>query len=315
MPNTVVMDDIQRMLVEYELSHSHVELLHSTDHFNAKIVTKSEIYFLKILGVGYSEARLTSQFRFTDFLRDGGLSIPAPVATVAGRRFARLGVDDGRRLGALFPWIEGETLGDRVENHWLERCGELLARLHVQAQRFEPPPEFETSSWDEVYAPPDGGWLDSILAELPIDSEGRAIIRQVVSRTRDLVLLLQCDRESYGLIHADFHGENLIFDGKDIWIVDCEDFGWGHLLFDVAWSALLFAKHHPNSKASFDSFRKGYERIRPLSSTEIELLPVFQLAAGICALEMIDTSSVEHEDPVSIAWFDFIIRWLQSNLV
>jgi Ser/Thr protein kinase RdoA (MazF antagonist) len=165
-----------------------------------------------------------------------------------------------------------------------------------------------------VYAPGEEGWLRSFLANSPLDDEAKEIIEGAAARTRTLDSRLPDDRQNYWLIHADFHGGNLIFDGETIWIIDLEDVGWGHLLFDVAWSAVLFAKHHPGSGGALEPLLSGYERVRPFSAGEIALLPEFQLAAGIGAIEMIHTSAIANDDPLAIEWFDFAVTWLQTHL-
>ncbi|HLJ12729.1 MAG TPA: hypothetical protein VKU82_16150 [Planctomycetaceae bacterium] len=93
---------IQRALGEFELRSTQVEVLNSTDHCNAKIVTDSGDYCLKILAPGYSEGRLRSQMKFADFLRNGGLPIPAPLETTAGHRFATMFAAGEARFGRTF---------------------------------------------------------------------------------------------------------------------------------------------------------------------------------------------------------------------
>ena len=47
------------------------------------------------------------------------------------------------------------------------------------------------------------------------------------------------------------------------------------------WPTVLFAKHHPDANEFLEPFLRGYERKRPLSAREKELLPEFLLAAGL----------------------------------
>ena len=77
---------------------------------------------------------------------------------------------------------------------------------------------------------------------------------------------------------------------------------------------MLFAKHHPDAGEFLQPLLRGYERIRPLSVAEKELLPEFQVAAGIGAVEMVDTSPLVNDDHVANEWFDFAVRWLRRHL-
>jgi Ser/Thr protein kinase RdoA (MazF antagonist) len=132
MPDDDPTEIIQRMLNEFELCSPVVELLTSTDHCNAKIVTESDSYFLKVLASGTTEAQLHSRLQFADFLREGGLPIPALVETWNGRRFATTSIADEKRLGVLSRWIDGETLDDRSEANWRESA-ELPLRTSSRA--------------------------------------------------------------------------------------------------------------------------------------------------------------------------------------
>jgi Ser/Thr protein kinase RdoA (MazF antagonist) len=305
---------IQRALDEFELVHPRVELLESVDHCNARVLTESGTFFVKILANDHTATQLHSRLQFAEFLRDGGLNIPPTIATRTGRPFASVLVGRDVRQAVMSRWIEGETLGDQTDLHWIERCGELLSRLHLRSQTYDPPDEFEVRSWDDVYAPSEDGWLRPFLANSPVDDAAKEVIESAAARTRSIDERLLRDRQTYGLIHADFHGDNLIFDGEAIWIVDLEDVGWGHFPFDLAWPVVLFAKNHPDVAKFSKPFLRGYERMRPLSLGEKELLPEFLLAAGLGALEMIDSSSIANDSPKAQEWLRSIVEWLRSHL-
>ena len=288
---------VESALDEFGMRASTIELLNSTNHFNAKITVDSGSYFLKILDSDCTETRLKSRFQFLDFLRERELHIPVSISTVGGERFSKLFMDGEERLAVLYDWIDGQTLGDATDEHSIGNRGALLARWHVQSQQFNPPHGFDVPSWDDVCAPTSNGWLRSFLDESPIDREGLEVIHVAAERTRSIASRLPMNRHNHGLIHADFHGDNLICDGHRIWIVDCDDLGWGYFLFDIAWPALMFAKHHPDAGSFLTPFLRGYERIRPLNDQEQELLPLFLLGAGMGALEMIHSSPIANDAP------------------
>jgi Ser/Thr protein kinase RdoA (MazF antagonist) len=302
------------MLHAFGVRSQSIEPLDSSEHCNAKIVTESGSYFLKILPTGYSNACLHSKLRFADYLREGGLPIPATLASKVGPPVASVQVAGVERLAVLSQWIEGETFGDRLDAHSLEMSGQLLARLHARSQCYDPPADFSVRAWEEVYAPSPESWLRSFLAEASIDGEANQILQEAAAQMRTISSRLPKTRATYGLIHGDFHGDNLIFDGDTVWIVDLEDFGWGHFLFDLTWPCALSAKHHPDADAFLEPLLQGYESIRPLSVVEQELLPAFQIAAGLGVVEMVSTSPLADDDPVRRDWLEFSIRWLQRHL-
>jgi Ser/Thr protein kinase RdoA (MazF antagonist) len=314
MSTDVTIGMIQGALNDFGLRAATVQHLESTNHCNAKIITGSDDYFLKILADDCTESHLRSRLQFLSFLREGGLSIPASIATTSGQPFSRVPTGSGERLATLSRWIDGQTLRDRTDEHWIERCGKLLAQLHFRSQTFHPDDRFKATVWDGICAPPDSGWFQSFLADAALDAAAREIIDRAAARTRTIHDRLPKDRSNYGLIHADFHGDNLIFDGRRIWIVDFDDVGWGYFLFDVGWPAVLFAKHHPEVEGFLAPFLQGYEQVRPLSDVERELLPDFRLAAGIGALEMVHSSPVANDAPLAQEWFRTIVEWFRVQL-
>lgn len=304
---------IQRALCEFDLREPQVEILDDSSHCTARISTPDGEFFLKLLAAENSETQLQSRMEFADFLRNGGLAIPGVVESRTGERFVRGSEGACERLAVLSRWIDGETLGDRTDDHWIDSFGRLLGRLHILSQEFSPTDCHALRRWDEIYAPAGEGWLPSFLACSPFNDEEKVVVERALARTRTIADRLTNDRTTYGLIHADFHGDNLIFDGRTIWIVDLDDVGWGHYLFDITWPAILFAKHHPDSGDFLPRFLRGYESVRPLSVAETRLLPEFLLAAGIGALEMIHTSPAANDSPIARAWYTFILDWLRTH--
>lgn len=302
-------------LEAFGVPNSRVELLDSTDHCNAKVVTERGNFFLKILSSDQSETALSSQLMFVEFLRDGGLNIPNTIPTGSGQNYVSMALGDNQRQAVMSEWIDGDSLGNQKGSQWIKASGELLARLHVRSQEFDPPEGFRLRAWDDVYLPFENGWLSSLLANSPFDEAGIEIIKNAAARTRTINEKLPRNRQNYGLIHADFHEDNLIFDGQRLWIIDLVDVGWGHFLFDLAWPAVLFAKHHPDAEDFLPPFLQGYEQIRPLSVEEKELLPEFLLAAGMGALEMVDSSPIANDSPIAQEWLTSILKWLQKHLI
>ena len=169
---------VQLVLNEFELRNPIVELLDSIDHRNAKVVTDSGNYFLKILVSDHTEAGLHSRLHFAGFLRDGGLSVPPTIATKTGLRSASVCVGSEKRQAVMYQWIDGETLGRHAVEQWVERCGELLARLHIRSQEYNPPDGLEFRPWDDVYAPAEDGWLRQFLAYSPLDDPEKEVIER-----------------------------------------------------------------------------------------------------------------------------------------
>ncbi len=302
---------IDELLAGFGLRGAAVELLGRSPHVNLRVRSRDGDYFLKIASDAYDAGRIRSQLAFMDYLRNGGLPVVETFPASNGEPCARSA--DGRSTGILSRWIHGRLVSELPEPQWPGRCGELLARLHRHSAAFAPPAGFDIRSWEHIYAPPPDGWLIPFLDQAAFDDDSRSVILQSAEQTRRLVRHLADHDDLFGVIHADFHRENLIYDGTTVWIIDFEEIGWGHYLFDVTWPELLYARRHDPSRYSAQ-FRGGYERVRPFTAAEIGHMPQFRLAAGIGALEMIDTSPAPNDGPVAREWFAFIIDWMRRSL-
>jgi Ser/Thr protein kinase RdoA (MazF antagonist) len=185
--------------------------------------------------------------------------------------------------------------------------------VHERSCEFQPSAGFALRVWDEVYAPETGGWLDQLLAGTAFDDASRSVILTSAERLGSILQRFPKSKDTYGAIHADFHLDNLMFDGTNVWIIDFEDAGWGHFLFDLTWPGALSAKHNEGSRF-LELFRAGYEQVRPLCAVDNDALAGFLLAAGIGVLDMVHTSPVANESRVAREWFSFAVDWLGKNL-
>ena len=59
---------------------------------------------------------------------------------------------------------------------------------------------------------------------------------------------------------------------------------------------------------------KGYEAVAGLSPLEKKRLPEFRLAAGLAALEMIHSSSVNPLGEIAREWVSAILDWIRKDL-
>lgn len=302
----------RELLARFDLGGAVAEPLPGTTHHNHRIRTPAGDFFLKVVDRRFPESRIRSQLAFMNHLRTGGLPVLETIATTDGEPFAKSA--EGRSIGILSRWIDGRNVSELDGDGWVERCGELLARFHQRAATFRPADGFEARAWDEMYAPAvGGGWLGEFLPRAPFDDDDRRTVLEAVDRVREMCRRFPRNSDTYGLIHADFHADNLIFDGETIWIVDFEEFGRGHFLFDLTWPEALYAKHHGSVEDFSRRFRAGYASVISLADYEEELT-AFRLAAGIGVLEMIDTLPVSNDSERTREWFTFALDWMRKLL-
>jgi Ser/Thr protein kinase RdoA (MazF antagonist) len=87
----------------------------------------------------------------------------------------------------------------------------------------------------------------------------------VLRQARDVEGEMGEGLEAFGLMHADLHYGNLLYEGDTVKAIDFDDCGFGNLLYDM--SPMLNAMvEWPNYAALRAAMLEGYRRVRPLSA-------------------------------------------------
>jgi Ser/Thr protein kinase RdoA (MazF antagonist) len=184
----------------------------------------------------------------------------------------------------LLTWVEGTVRrpGGGLGACGVHQLGRALGHLHRAAERFEPPTDFVLPRWDaeamfterSPYRP------DPISAFLT--GADMAVFASVADRTAEIFASLGTGPDAFGLIHNDFilgncHTVRRRAHGFDVGILDFDDCGWGHYLFDLAavMGNLSDYAHFSELRAAFLA---GYRSVRPLPVALEAHLPVLMAA-------------------------------------
>lgn len=235
---------------------------------------------LRLNRPGFQDAAaIRSELQWLQALRVLGLQVPEPVAARNGNMVvtARVaGVPEPRDC-ALFAWLPGRFLDRRLGLGQLEAVGRFAARLH--ATPFVPLPDFARKSWD----------LHTLLGGDPgIDQRGirsylrsgeEQVIAAVRTRLEQAFVALGRSPEAWGLIHADLHPDNLLFQRERLGAIDFDDCGWGCFLYDLA-VTLSELRRRPAYAELRQALLRGYRQVRPLPADHERYLDT--LMAGRC---------------------------------
>jgi len=228
-------------------------------------------YSLRIAPPGSrKEVTLEPQLDFLAFLEGRGIPAHRLFPSASGRRFETVATPWGPSLATAFEWIEGElSEAEEFSDSRLRAWGGALARLHLAS---------------EDYPKPDQG-LDLLqcLARArdrlpPGAARERRIADALLSRLRTLPRR-RGRGGNWGLIHADFEADNLIWKGEEPWAIDFDELGPGWFAADLAFAARdLFGDRVGAFDAADPRFRlflEGYREVRPLPEEELALVPLF----------------------------------------
>jgi len=197
------------------------------------------------------------------------IGLPEPVPTRDGDFVVSIrgeGVP-GDRHCALFTWVPGAMLDDRLTLENVERHGQLNARLHEHGERFRPPAGFRIRTFDSAFPysdPAFAGFEPIVLFDLDEDlmpPDRLDVFRRARDRIESVIGRLFTETEPQ-VIHNDLHVWNVKVTRSRIYALDFEDLLWGHPVQDLG-TTLFYYQTNERHEDLIAAFRRGYESGRP----------------------------------------------------
>lgn len=233
-------------------------------------------------------AAVQSELEWLVALRAGSdVRVPEPVRTRAGALTVAAGAGGTTRTCSLLRWVDGSIREQSPRPVHLRRIGDAMAGLHDHADGWIPPPGFVRIRWDwetffgdvMVYGDRPG---DEVWRLLP--AQVRRRFDTVAERAAGVLAALGEGPDTFGLIHADLHTGNAVFAGDGVALIDFDDCGFGHRIYDVA-VALWELRHEPGYPAYRDALLAGYRARRPLPDDQLahldDLIAVREVAFSL----------------------------------
>lgn len=236
-----------------------------------RVTSSTGSYALRIKRPGYrDEVELQSELEWLGAMDRAGLSVPAPVSSLAGRLLERVG--DG--FVDLVTWLPGNPMGkSRIPLALSDRIGAFhalgaeMARLHQACDAWQQPSGFRRCRWDIEGLVGDTPVWGAFWQNPTLDDSTRALFLSFREAARSC---LAGSGPEFGLIHADLVRENVLFDGPVIRMIDFDDGGFGYRLFDVA-TVLLKNLDEPDYPALKGALIDGYVGCKPLDLSLLDL--------------------------------------------
>jgi Ser/Thr protein kinase RdoA (MazF antagonist) len=187
------------------------------------------------------------------------------------------------RFCVLFRWIDGRFLHTGLTPSHLFQVGKLIAHLQNHAAHWQPPVGFTRGRVDNLGAlergPADA--FSPAVAERAVEAvaavstpEAAAVVAAAIGKVWAVMEELGEGPDVFGLLHADLHHRNFLFQRGTVGAIDFEDCGYGHWLYDFA-VPLTGLRGHPDYHALRQALLKGYRRHRPLPADQESLLDTF----------------------------------------
>lgn len=207
--------------------------------------------------------------------RDTALEVPIPMATRSGSLLTVSEVPGvvAPHICVLLGWLPGKQIRRGLTPEHLERVGELMAQLQNHGAQWERPEGFvrgrvdypvKSAQWeDDPLAPHIVARIHDMVAESLSEAEA-AKVTSILEGVRAVEEKLGRGADVFGLIHADLHYFNLLFEGGVVRAIDFDDCGFGYVLYDFAvmLNELLDWEDYTVLRAGLLA---GYRRVRGLT--------------------------------------------------
>lgn len=275
----------EHALVAYGVAPARLVLLAHQENTTFRVdTTDGQRHLLRIhrvIGSEFHPPKSTAEVRsellwLTALRRDADLAVPEPISTTDGELLTVVEVDGvpGPRICVLLGWGPGRFLYRSLTPAHLEQVGAFMARLHDQAVGFVPPPGFERNRIGVGAVAGDvGAHLADFVADV-MGSDAGATVAAAMAAVRRTQDALGERRDVFGMIHADVHQENYLFDGGDVRAIDFDDCGWGHFAYDLC-VPLSELRHRSDYADLRAGLLRGYRSVRPFPTEHEHHIEVF----------------------------------------
>ncbi|HEY5806052.1 MAG TPA: phosphotransferase [Candidatus Saccharimonadales bacterium] len=164
-------------------------------------------------------------------------------------------------------WLSGQHPLHNVNAPLCSALGKALATFHVVVR------ELPHLNSGQLLSPDAKGWLEANLQ----------ISGSIVEKLRQRALNFDSKNLPVGIVHGDFHANNILIDAQTIAILDFERAGQSVLLLDIARAVADLCS---TADGGFDdsrlaAFLSGYESIRALTYAEYNMLGLAIIYAAL----------------------------------
>ena len=268
---------------------------------------------LRLHRAGYREEEaIRAELDWTARLAAEGFPCPAPIPARDGAPMAR--APDGRPASVV-SWVSGRPLS-APDPETFRRLGALIARLHEVTDALAArDPALDRRRFPDWTA-------ETLLGEAPawgrfwenpgLTPDERALMQIVRRRAR---ARLEEAAPETGLIHADLLSDNVMDDGRRLWIIDFDDCGHGPRGYDLGTALVSHAESatYPDLAAALVA---GYASRRGSAARLAAELPLWTMLRALASCGWV-LSRTEAGDPRRRAYADRAMRlaerWLAKE--
>jgi Ser/Thr protein kinase RdoA (MazF antagonist) len=283
----------REILKKYGISDAEVECINF--EFNATFSVSTESGQKYALRLNINSTRTVSNILAeTQWVRElariPSVNVPTPIATLDDQFVVSALHEDSAQTicGVMYTWLEGEEIGDEPTLDQLRRVGQAIAHMHQNKSEFQLTDGAELPTFNDFFWGTED-FLFSVRSTL--SPENKTLMKQAHD------LIMQFTNELYAtspvrIIHADFHGWNLMWHEDQVFIFDFDDCGFGVEAQDIA-----VALYWLNTPTADSTLLEGYRSVRPLPAYSDKAMKALLLQRRLLLLNyLFETKNAEHKE-------------------
>jgi Ser/Thr protein kinase RdoA (MazF antagonist) len=283
----------KELLKQYGITNAQVSCINF--EFNATFSVETESGAKYALRININSSRtlenMKAEIEWVRHLnRTSGIHTPTPIATLKDDYIAFGFHRESERefRGVMYSWLDGEEIGDGPTMEQLHEVGKAIAFLHQESIDFALSTDVELPRFDDFF----WGTEDYLFSDKSsLTKEERDLIQQAHD------LIMQYTKDLYAnspvhIIHADFHGWNLMWNEGKLSIFDFDDCGFGLEAQDLA--VALYYLDTPEQDAALLA---GYKSVKPLPAYSDHQMKALLLQRRLMLLNyLFETKNQEHKE-------------------
>jgi len=197
-------------------------------------------------------------------VRDTDLPVVRPVPRADGEYLSILSAAGvpGERRCALYEWVPGVPLEERLSRETFRQLGAVMAGLHNHAEELGVPGDIRPKRWDKVfYFPGESAVYDRPEYSHLFTAEQIGILDRACALANPFLAgLYRHGREPF-IIHGDLNLWNAHVHRGKLYVLDFEDMVMGYPGQDIA-ICLYYLRNHADYAGLAAALQAGYETAR-----------------------------------------------------
>ncbi len=275
-------------LFGFQANKTNINILGNSANIIYEIEQNGRYYIIRI--TQKSDTYLPSyegEIDWINFLADNGVNVSKAISSVSNKFVESTNVDNSCFLVSVFEKAKGKMPDTKVTDEWNESLfynwGKTMGQMHALAEEYSVKEiAMKRKEWNEdIYFTSE---YSLPLKEKKVIEKWNSIIDKLES--------LPKDKDSYGIIHYDFHQYNFFVNDGSITVFDFDDCLYNWFACDVAVSlynaVYSIPKNEIQKRIDFAHlfiklFLKGYLTENTIDSHWIGKIPLFLHYRRICS--------------------------------